>query len=452
MATNSRAASKDWMPRTSILGRLWRPLVKDRKTLAGIMTWTGIAILIGFIVIAIGAGLFAPYDPLALADEKDTPPATNAPVRRNETFLVWTGTWVNMPAAQQVDGVGARSFTDGGTEDVSGFPLRILRDSVQAVGFAALVLENGTDPGQFLEVLVSDDGGATWSAPYEIRSRGTLVHVDITNLTTWNAAILTGSAFHLQLRHAADGATPGNISVDYVAATVTWLTYWHFMGTDPVGRDVYSRVLYGARTSLAIMVIGVSVALLVGVPLGLYSGYRGGNRDKTLVLIMDSLYAFPGLLLAGLIAVFLGKGVVNIGLAVTVIYIPLYFRVVRSQVLSTKEEQYVEAARAIGARPWRIIMRYIALSVIIAIPVIFAISAADAVLTAAGLSYLGLGVEQPTPDWGLDLAGAAEKIDNGIWWSSLYPGLAIVVMTIGLSFLGEGINDLLNPLLRKERS
>jgi len=450
--TEGRGAPKEWMPRTSILGRLWRPLVQDRKTLAGILTWTGIAILLGFIVVAVGAALFAPFDPVALTDEKDIPPLTNAPVRRNETFLAWTGTWINLPAAQQVDGAGARSTTAGALEDVTSFPLRILRDAVQAVGIAVLILPNGTDPGQYLEVLVSDDGGATWFPPYAIRTQGELVRVDITDLKAWTAAELSSTAFVLRLRHASEGSVSGNLTVDYVGATATWLTYWHLMGTDPVGRDVYSRVLHGARTSLAIMAIGVSVALLIGVPLGLYSGYRGGNRDKALVLVMDSLYSFPGLLLAGLIAVFLGKGVVNIGLAVTVIYIPLYFRVVRSQVLSTKEEQYVEAARAIGARPWRIIMRYIAFSVIVAIPVIFAISAADAVLTAAGLSYLGLGVEQPTPDWGLDLASAAEKIDNGIWWSSFYPGVAIVLMTVGLSFLGEGVNDLLNPLLRKERS
>jgi peptide/nickel transport system permease protein len=142
---------------------------------------------------------------------------------------------------------------------------------------------------------------------------------------------------------------------------------------------------------------------------------------------------------------------VNIGLAVTVIYIPLYFRVTRSQVLSAREELYVEAAKAIGAPPRRIVFRYIAANVIVAIPVIFSISAADAILTAAGLSYLGLGIQAPTPDWGLDLSAAASLIDNGIWWSSFFPGLVIVVLTIGLSFLGEGLNDIINPLLKKER-
>src|SRR3989304_3770350 len=224
------------------------------------------------------------------------------------------------------------------------------------------------------------------------------------------------------------------------------------MGTDAIGRDVFSRLLYGTRTSLIIMVIAVTTAFAVGFPLGLYSGYRGGNFDKVLVLVMDSLYAFPGLLFAGLIAVLLGKGVLNIGLAITVIYIPLYFRVTRSQVLSAREELYVEAARAIGAPPARTMFRYIALNVLVAIPVIFSISAADAILTAAGLSYLGLGVEAPTADWGLDLSAAAEVIDNGIWWSSFFPGLGIGILTIGLSFLGEGAKEIINPLFKKERA
>ena len=166
---------------------------------------------------------------------------------------------------------------------------------------------------------------------------------------------------------------------------------------------------------------------------------------------MDSLYAFPGLLLAGLIAVLIGKGVVNIGLAVTVIYIPLYFRATRSHVLSAREELYVEAARALGAPPGRILWRYIAANVLVAIPVIFSLSAADAVLTAAGLSYLGLGVEAPTPDWGLDLSAASSRIGVGIWWSSFFPGLIIVLLTIGLSFLGEGLNDIINPAVRRGR-
>jgi peptide/nickel transport system permease protein len=227
----------------------------------------------------------------------------------------------------------------------------------------------------------------------------------------------------------------------------------HLMGTDNVGRDVLSRVIWGARTSLEIMAIGVFIALGVGFPTGLLSGYMSGKLDRVLVLIMDSVYAFPGLLLAAVIAAVIGKGIFNIGVAITVIYIPLYFRVTRNQTLSIREEPYVEAARALGAKPRTVMLSYIAHTAIIALPVIFAVSAADAILTAAGLSYLGLGLEVDTPgDWGRDLSDAQNWIGSGIWWTSLFPGLMIVILTVGLSFLGEGLNDIINPILRRERS
>jgi peptide/nickel transport system permease protein len=441
----------EWVPKHSIVGRIVHPLFEERRTLAGRMSWIGLTILVGFLVVAIGANLFAPFDPLALADEKNLPPWTVVVVPRNESFTGWFGAWTSMPAATTVNGVGATSDVPDENETLLSFALDVKRDAVLEVGFEALLLENGTDPSHYLAVEVSRDAGVTWFPPFEIRAMGTFTRIDLTGLTQWRAADLTRDNLRVRIWHRSD-AGPGNLTVDYIGTTARWESYWHLMGTDAVGRDVFSRALFGTRTSLIIMLIAVTTAFVVGFPVGLYSGYRGGNFDKILVLVMDSLYSFPGLLFAGLIAVLLGKGVVNIGLAVTVIYIPLYFRVTRSQVLSVREELYVEAARALGARPRHIILRYIAVNVIIAIPVIFSLSAADAILTAAGLSFLGLGLEGDIPDWGLDLSAGSERIDNGIWWSSFFPGLAIVFLTIGLSFLGEGLNDIINPLFKKDRS
>jgi peptide/nickel transport system permease protein len=415
------------------------------------MSWIGLALLVAFLIVALAANVLAPFDPILPVDEINVPPWTVLDVPRNESFTAWNGDWSSAGAARSIDGVGARSIQPGNRERLSSFALEVRRDAVVSVGVLVLILGRGTDPGHHLLLEASRDGGATWLPAHEVRGVDRLERIDLTNVAAWRAADLARQRFQLRITHASETVS-GNLTVDFVGATVVWQSHWHLMGTDAIGRDVFSRVLHGTRTSLVIMLIAVSTAFVVGFPLGLYSGYRGGRFDKVLVLIMDSLYAFPGLLFAGLIAVLLGKGVVNIGLAITVIYVPLYFRVTRSQVLSIREELYVEAARALGASRSHVILRYIATNVIIAVPVIFSISAADAILTAAGLSFLGLGLEGDIPDWGLDLSAGAERIDNGIWWSSFFPGLAIVFLTIGLSFLGEGLNDIVNPLLKKERS
>jgi len=453
MGALPRSRLESWVPRHSIVGRIVHPLFEERRTLAGRMSWIGLGLLVAFLVVALGANVIAPFDPLLPVDAIHVPPWTTMTIARNETFSAWTGNWTfaSIAFGQRVDGIGMRSTVPGEVEYLLSFPLDVKRDAVLSVGLQILVLGNGTDPNQYLVVEVSRDAGATWFPPIEVRSVDRFERIDLTGYTTWHAGDLTRTTLELRLTHAADGGI-GNLTVDYVGMTADWQSFWHLMGTDAIGRDVFSRTLYGSRTSLIIMIIAVLTAFVVGFPIGLYSGYRGGYFDKVLVLVMDSLYAFPGLLFAGLIAVLLGKGVLNIGLAITVIYIPLYFRVTRSQVLSVREELFVEAARALGATRSHIMLRYIAANVITAVPVIFSISAADAILTAAGLSYLGLGLSGDIPDWGLDLSNGAARIDNGIWWSSFFPGLAIVLLTIGLSFLGEGLNDIINPLLKKERS
>ena len=457
MAKSARRTLADsirrWVPPHSILGRVLFPLLEERRSLPAVLTWMGVAIIIAFILVAFLAPLLAPWNPYTFVDERDVPPWTNAPILANSTYYAFSASnWTNMTYGQAIDGRSASSGTVNDSVIVSDFLVRVLRESVTGVSYAVLLDASGTAAGQYLGVEFSSDHGASWSPQTEIRTVGQFVHVDISSQRNWALANVTPGAVQLRLKHLADGNTTGLLSLNFLALQVAWLSYWHLMGTDPVGRDVFSRVLFGTATSLEIMAIGVFFALVVGFPIGLFSGYTGGRIDKLLVLVMDSLYSFPGLLLAGLIAVLIGKGVVNIGLAVTVIYIPLYFRATRSHVLSIREELYVEAARALGASPRRILWRYIASNVLVAIPVIFSLSAADAVLTAAGLSYLGLGVEAPTPDWGLDLSAAASRISVGIWWSSFFPGLIIVILTIGLSFLGEGLNDIVNPVLRKERS
>jgi peptide/nickel transport system permease protein len=228
----------------------------------------------------------------------------------------------------------------------------------------------------------------------------------------------------------------------------------HPFGTNVLGTDVLSRVIYGARTALEVVILAVFFSALIGLPLGLLSGYFGGRLDRVLVLIMDSLFAFPYLLLAIVVAFLLsdkiGRGVLTAAISISVVYIPQYFRVVRNHVISVREESYVEAARALGAKPRTVIGRYVLQNVIQNVPVIATLNAADAILTLAALGFLGYGI-QPTDaaEWGYDLQRAISDAGAGIWWTGLYPGLAIVTLVTGLTLLGEGLNDVLNPVLRK---
>jgi peptide/nickel transport system permease protein len=230
----------------------------------------------------------------------------------------------------------------------------------------------------------------------------------------------------------------------------------HHWGTTVNSFDVLSRTIFGARTALEVMILAVVFALFVGVPLGLISGYVGGWVDRILVLVMDALFAFPYLLLA-IVASFLlkntiGNGIVVAAIAITVVYVPQYFRVVRASTLSAREATYVEAARAMGAKPVTIIRRYLFANVVQSVPVIGTLNAADAILTLAGLGFLGLGI-QPTEaaEWGYDLQRAIADAGAGIWWTALYPGLAIVLAVTALTLVGEGLNDVLNPTLRRRR-
>jgi peptide/nickel transport system permease protein len=230
----------------------------------------------------------------------------------------------------------------------------------------------------------------------------------------------------------------------------------HLMGTTVQSTDVFSRVIWGARTEIEVVLLALVLGLAAGVPLGVLSGYFGGKLDRVLVLIMDALFAFPYLLLAIVIAFLLGstvgQGVFTAAIAITVVYIPQYFRVVRNHVISVREEPYVEAARAIGAKPWTIMRKYVFFNVVQNVPVIATLNAADAILTLAALGFLGYGL-QPTEaaEWGYDVSRAISDASSGIWWTGLFPGMAIVLLVTFLTLLGEGLNETINPVLRKRR-
>jgi len=221
----------------------------------------------------------------------------------------------------------------------------------------------------------------------------------------------------------------------------------HLMGTDNLQRDVWSRIVHGSRTILRVAVLAAIMSSIIGITLGLISGFSGGFFDRVTSLIMDSVYSFPGLILAIAFAAMLGPGVINITLAVSVIYIPTYFRLVRGQTLAIKEELYVEAAKAIGASGFTILWKYIFPNVIATTVVVFTLNVADAIMIEAALTYLGLGLPPSIVDWGMDLAMGKKFLPSGQWWLITFPGAMISLLALGFTMLGEGLAEILNPRL-----
>ncbi len=221
------------------------------------------------------------------------------------------------------------------------------------------------------------------------------------------------------------------------------------MGTNHLGQDILSRMIAGGPTMMEVAALSVAICFLIGVPLGLVAGYSRRMIDSPLSLLMDSLYAFPGLVLAIAIAAVLGRGVVNLSIAIAVVYIPTYFRVVRSQVLAMKELPFVEAVKVEGGGTLNLLFRQIFPNVLPSIAVIASINVADSVITEAGLTYLGLGVNVAAPDWGFDIYYGYQSFLAGAWWTMLFPGIMVILLAGGFTFIGEGLSEVLNPRLRR---
>ena len=228
------------------------------------------------------------------------------------------------------------------------------------------------------------------------------------------------------------------------------------LGTTVAGFDVLSRVIWGTRTAVAVMACAVVFSLFLGVLLGLVSGYLGGWFDRLAVMIADAVYAFPSLLLAIVMSIVISGGrsdawggILSAALSITVVFIPQYFRVIRAETIRLKAEAFVESAKVIGVGVPRILFGHVFRNATRTLPLIFTLNASEAILTLAGLGFIGFGIEPTSAsEWGYDLNRSMADVTSGIWWTSVFPGLAIVLSVLGVTLVGESMNDLNDPRLR----
>jgi peptide/nickel transport system permease protein len=285
------------------------------------------------------------------------------------------------------------------------------------------------EPGQDEAILIESPSRRAWRRL--VRRRGAMVGLGV-------IVIMILVAVFAPLVAPYDPAQQSWSTVRKAPSAAFWF------GTDEVGRDLLSRIIYGARASLSAGVISVGIAIAIGVPLGLIAGYTGGFVDGLISRVTDAMLACPFLILAIALAAFLGPSLSNAMIAIGVTATPLFIRLTRGQVLSVKAEDYVEAARAVGNPHWRIAFRHILPNVLPALLVQATLTIATAIIAEASLSFLGLGQQPPAPSWG-SMLNAAQRFLVNAPWMAVWPGLAIFVTVLSFNLLGDGLRDALDP-------
>lgn len=423
-----------------------------RKSLLAMI---GLGTVLFFLALAVLGPFLSPMPFVYNDREKNSPPGGKPLVLANQSALDVSGAgWNHTEWLAREDDLYARSDTIGNALELRRFPFDVYGEPIAFVGVNVQVNSSQGEPGSVLDISVSWDNGTSWSAPQR-----TILHFsddevwflhDFTNSTPWTAAKLNTTNFVVRITHVLDPlySTAGGIGVDIVRGVVRFRGEYHYLGTTVDGEDVLTGLLLGAAISVRIGILVVVAAMIVGSLLGALSGYYGGAADELVMRITDVFLSIPGLILAMAIAAALGRNLDNIVYALIIVYWPPYTRLVRGQALSVRENLYIEAARATGASELRVVTRHVLPNTLAPITVQASLDIGSVVLVAAGLSFLGLGAQPGTPEWGLMVARGFAFFPNN-WWQVTFSGLMIFLFVLGFNLLGDGARDILDPRLRR---